>query len=335
MEGTGPASPTFSNAARSRGIITSQTEAKGAFRSEASTAMNTFKTGFLMMIMGGLLLIVGQILGGFQGLIFALIFAVGMNFFAYWFSDKLALRMAGAHEVTPEQAPQLHSIVDEQVARASIPKPKVYIIENDSPNAFATGRSPKKATIAATTGIISLLDRHELGGVIAHELAHVGNRDTLIMTMVATIASAIAMVAWIAKFSLIFGGFGGRDRGGGGGYGMLIGIGGLILLAVVMPLLATLVRLAISRTREYQADATGAKTSGDPYSLANGLEKLDAWSKRIPMEANQAVSHMYIVEPFHGQTMNFLNGEGMMRLFSTHPPIAERVKRLRSMSVGW
>ena len=179
--------------------------------------MNTVKTGFLMMLMGGLLLVVGQLIGGFQGLIFALIFAVALNFFAYWFSDKMALRMAGAHQVSPEEAPELHTIVDEQVMRAKIPKPKVYIIQNDSPNAFATGRSPKKATIAATTGIMNLLNREELGGVIAHELAHVGNRDTLIMTMVATVASAIGMIAWMAKFSLIFGGFGGfggRDRGG-------------------------------------------------------------------------------------------------------------------------
>ena len=296
--------------------------------------MNAIKTGLLMMLMGGLLLVVGALIGGPEGLIFALIFAVAMNFFAFWFSDKMALRMAGAHQATPEEAPELHSIVDEQVRRAGIPKPKVYIINKDSPNAFATGRSPKKATIAATTGIIKILNRDELGGVIAHELAHVGNRDTLIMTMVATVASAIGMIAWMAKFSLIFGGFGGRGRGGGG-YGGAIGIGGLLLLAIVIPLLTTLVRLAISRTREYQADATGAKTSGNPEALASGLEKLDSWSKRIPMEANQAVAHLYIVEPMHGQTMSFLNGKGMMRLFSTHPPIEERVKRLRSMNQGW
>ena len=296
--------------------------------------MNAIKTGLLMMLMGGLLLVVGALIGGPEGLIFALIFAVAMNFFAFWFSDKMALRMAGAHQATPEEAPELHSIVDEQVRRAGIPKPKVYIINKDSPNAFATGRSPKKATIAATTGIIKILNRDELGGVIAHELAHVGNRDTLIMTMVATVASAIGMIAWMAKFSLIFGGFG-RGRGGGGLYGGAIGIGGLLLLAIVIPMLTTLVRLAISRTREYQADATGAKTSGNPEALASGLEKLDSWSKRIPMEANQAVAHLYIVEPMHGQTMSFLNGKGMMRFFSTHPPIEERVKRLRSMNQGW
>ena len=296
--------------------------------------MNTIKTGILMMLMGGLLLLVGALMGGMGGLIVALVFAVFMNFFAYWFSDKMALRMAGAHQVSPEEAPELHSIVDEQVQRAGIPKPKVYLINNDSPNAFATGRSPTKATIAATTGVIGILDRDELGGVIAHELAHVGNRDTLIMAMVATVASAIAMIAWMAKFSLIFGGFGGRGRGGGG-YGGMVGIGGLLLLAIVIPMLTTLVRLAISRTREYQADASGAKISGNPWALANALEKLDASSRQIPMEANQATAHLYIVEPMHKQAMSFLNGQGMMRFFSTHPPTAERVKRLRSMKVGW
>ena len=296
--------------------------------------MNTIKTGFLMMVMGALLLLVGTLLGGYTGLIIALVFAIALNFFSYWFSDKLALRMAGAKEVSPEDAPDLHIIVDEQVRLAEIPKPRVYIIQNDSPNAFATGRSPKNASIAATTGIMRLLNREELGGVIAHELAHVGNRDTLIMTMVATVASAIGMIAWMAQFALIFGGFGGRDRGGGG-YGSMIGIGALLLIAIVVPLLATMVRLAISRTREFQADATGAKTSGNPWALANALEKLEMGSKHAPMEANQAVAHLYIVEPLHGKSMSFLNGEGMMRLFSTHPPIADRVRRLRSMREGW
>ena len=296
--------------------------------------MNTIKTGFLMMVMGALLLLVGTLLGGYTGLIIALFFAIALNFFSYWFSDKLALRMAGAKEVSPEDAPDLHIIVDEQVRLAEIPKPRVYIIQNESPNAFATGRSPKNASIAATTGIMRLLNREELGGVIAHELAHVGNRDTLIMTMVATVASAIGMIAWMAQFALIFGGFGGRDRGGGG-YGSMIGIGALLLIAIVVPLLATMVRLAISRTREFQADATGAKTSGNPWALANALEKLEMGSKHVPMEANQAVAHLYIVEPLHGKSMSFLNGEGMMRLFSTHPPIADRVRRLRSMREGW
>lgn len=296
--------------------------------------MNTIKTGLLMMFMAGLLVLVGGLIGGMTGLIFALVFAFFLNFFSFWFSDRLALAMARAHEVGPDDAPELHAIVDEQVRLAGIPKPRVYIIEQDSPNAFATGRSPKKASIAATTGIMSLLNREELGGVIAHELAHVGNRDTLIMTMVATVASAIAMIAWMAKFSLIFGGFGGRGNQGGG-YGMAIGIGGLLLLAIVIPLLATMVRMAISRTREFQADATGAKTSGQPLALASALEKLDAWSKKIPMNSNEAVAHMYIIEPLHGQSMSFLNGRGMMKIFSTHPPTEDRVRRLRSMREGW
>ena len=293
--------------------------------------MNAIKTGFLMMFMGALLLMVGTLLGGYTGLIIALGFAIVLNFFSYWFSDKLALRMAGAKEVTPEDAPDLHIIVDEQVRLAEIPKPKVCIIQNDSPNAFATGRSPKNASIAVTTGIMRLLSREELGGVIAHELAHVGNRDTLIMTMVATVASAIGMIAWMAQFALIFGGFGGRDRGGGSPVGIVI----LLLIAILVPLVATLVRLAISRTREFQADATGAKTSGNPWALANALEKLEMGSKHVPMEANQAVAHLYIVEPLHGKSMSFLNADGMMRLFSTHPPVADRVKRLRSMREGW
>lgn len=297
--------------------------------------MNAVKTGFLMMLMCGILLVVGVLLGGMTGLIVFLFLSLALNFFSYWFSDKLALKMAGrSRQVDPHEEPELHSIVDEQVAKAGIPKPKIYIIDNDSPNAFATGRNPQNASIAATTGIMRLLNREELGGVIAHELAHVGNRDTLIMTMVATVASAIAMVAWMAKFSLIFGGFGGRGRGGGG-YGGMIGIGGLLLLAIVIPLLTTIVRLAISRTREYQADATGAKTSGTPLALADALEKLEMGSRQLPMEANQATAHLFIVEPMHQQAMGFLNGQGMMRLFSTHPPMSERVRRLREIQNGW
>jgi heat shock protein HtpX len=298
--------------------------------------MNTIKTGFFMMLLGGLLLAVGYLLGGTGGIIIALIFAFIMNFAMYWFSDKIALRMAGAHEATREAEPVLHSIVDEQVAKAGIPKPKVYIINNDSPNAFATGRSPKHASIAATTGIMRILNREEMGGVIAHELAHVGNRDTLIMTVVATVASALGMIAWMAQWSLIFGGFGGRNRdsGGGGGSG-LIGIIGLLVIAILIPLITTIIRLAISRTREYQADQSGARTSGAPEALASALEKLEAGSKRRPMEANTAVAHLFIVEPMHKGAMGFLNANSMMNLFSTHPPISERVRRLRSIKEGW
>lgn len=285
-----------------------------------------------MMFMGILLLTVGALVGGIDGLIVALIFAIGFNFFSFWFSDRLALAMTKAREITPDEQPALHAIVDEQVAIVGMAKPRVYIIENNSPNAFATGRSPQKASIAVTTGIIKLLTTQELGAVIAHELAHVGNRDTLIMTMVATVASAIGMIAWMAKFSLIFGGFGGGRRGGGTS---TFGIAGLIILAIVIPLLATIVRMAISRTREFQADATGAKTCGDPHALANALEKLDLGSKQDPMDSNQAVSHMFIVEPLQGQALGFMNRGSIMKLFSTHPPTSERVNRLRNMESGW
>ena len=286
--------------------------------------MNTVKTGILMIILTGLLLVAGYFSFGIPGIIAFLIISLVLNFFTYWSSDKLALRMAHAKEVSPEDDTDLHRVVDEYALQAQVPKPRVYVIESDSPNAFATGRNPQHAAIAVTTGIRRLLSRDELGGVIAHELAHVGNRDTLIMTMVATLATAIALIAMIARFSMFFGGFGGRGRGGGGG---MAGIVGLLVVAIVLPLAATLVRLAISRAREYQADATGARNSGNPESLARALEKLEAGSKAQPLQVNEAVSHLFIVNP--------LSGGGMSRLFSTHPPIAERVRRLRSMSLGW
>jgi heat shock protein HtpX len=302
--------------------------------------MNTVKTFVLMMVMSALLLIAGYAIGGPTGIIIALVISLGINFFSYWSSDKLALRMAGAHEVSPEQERELHRIVDEQAEKAGIPKPRVYLIGSDSPNAFATGRSPKHAAIAVTTGIMGLLNREELGAVIAHELAHVGNRDTLIMTMVATIAMAIGMIAMFAQFAMIFGGFGGRDRGeGAGGYGAIAGIVGLLIVAIVLPFISTLVRLAISRAREYQADSTGALTSGNPYALASALEKLEMGTQRRPMKVNEGAAHLYIVNPLRsdgpGHTRNSLNGGGFSRLFSTHPPIRERVRRLKSMRLGW
>ena len=278
--------------------------------------MNNVKTFFLLMVMSGLLLVVGAAFGGEVGIILALIFAVVMNFGAYWFSDRIALKMAHAHPITEYDDPELFSIVAEQASNAGLPMPKVYEIASDSPNAFATGRSPKKATVAVTTGIRQLLNREELGGVLAHEMAHVGNRDTLIMAVVATIAGAISMLAMIAQFSMFFGGMGGgRDRGGS--------IIGLLVVAIVMPLAAGLVRAAISRTREYQADATGAQRSGNPYALASALEKLEMGSQARPMKVAEGASHLFIVNP--------LSGKSMASLFSTHPPIAERVKRLREM----
>lgn len=278
--------------------------------------MNTLKTFFLLMVLTALLLFIGAIVGGAAGLIIALIFALGLNFFAYWFSDKIALGMARAHPVTEAEDPGLYRLVAEQASLAGLPMPKVYVMETDSPNAFATGRDPKNATVAVTTGIRRLLTREELGAVMAHEMAHVGNRDTLIMTVVATLAGAISMLAMIAQFSAIFGGMGGdRDRGQN--------IIGLLIIAIVMPMAATLVRLAISRAREFQADATGAHTSGNPHALASALEKLQMGAQRRPMQVAEGASHLFIVNP--------LSGKSVANLFSTHPPIEERVRRLRSM----
>ncbi len=278
--------------------------------------MNNFKTFFLMMVLSGLLLVAGFALGGIPIMIVFLVLALFMNFGAYWFSDRIALKMAHAHPVTEQDDPELYSIVAEQAYNAGLPMPRVYEIESDSPNAFATGRSPQKATVAVTTGIRQLLNREELGGVLAHEMAHVGNRDTLIMAVVATIAGAISMLAMIAQFSMIFGGMGG---GGDRGRGII----GLLVVAIVMPLAAGLVRAAISRTREYQADATGAHRSGNPYALASALEKLEMGSQAHPMKVAEGASHLFIVNP--------LSGRSMASLFSTHPPIADRVRRLREM----
>ena len=278
--------------------------------------MNTVKTFFLMMVLSGLLVAIGAMLGGVEGLILAVVIALAMNFFAYWSSDKIALKMAHAHPVTEQENPELYSIVAEQATLAKLPMPKVYEIESESPNAFATGRNPQHATVAVTTGIRRILNREELGGVLAHEMAHVGNRDTLIMAVVATIAGAISMLALLAQFSAIFGGFGGgRDRGGN----MI----GLLVIAIVMPLAAGLVRAAISRTREFQADASGARTSGNAYALASALEKLEMGSQARPMKVAEGASHLFIVNP--------LRGRSMASLFSTHPPIEERVRRLRDV----
>jgi heat shock protein HtpX len=224
--------------------------------------------------------------------------------------------MAHAHPVTEGEDPELFGIVAEQASLAGLPMPKVHEIASESPNAFATGRSPKKATVAVTTGIRRILTREELGAVLAHEMAHVGNRDTLIMAMVATIAGAISMLAFMAQISAIFGGMRG-DRGGGGN------IIGLLVIAIIMPLAASIIRLAISRAREYQADATGARNSGNPYALASALEKLEMGSRARPLKVAEGASHLFIVNP--------LSGASMAKLFSTHPPVAERVRRLREM----
>lgn len=284
--------------------------------------MNTIKTFFLLMILTGLLLAIGGAVGGQVGIIIALVLALLLNFGAYWFSDKIALSMAHAKPVTADDDPELYQLVAEQARLANMPMPKVYEIDTDSPNAFATGRSPKNAAVAVTTGIRRILTREELAGVMAHEMAHVGNRDTLIMAVVATIAGAITMLAFMAQIAAIFGSFGGHsddeDNGGGNYISLLI-------LAIIMPIAATVIRMAISRAREFQADTTGAHNCGDPDALARALEKLEMGAEARPMQVNEAASHLFIVNP--------LSGRSMAKLFSTHPPIEERVRRLRAMTV--
>ena len=271
----------------------------------------------LMGVMTGLLAALGYLfLGGLAGLILFVGLAAVFNIGAYWFSDKLALRMAGAREVTPEEAPRLHRIVDEVTSMTSLPKPKVYIVDNPSPNAFATGRNPKHAVVAATSGIMNLLDDRELKGVIAHELGHVGNRDILIGSIAAILAGAIT---WITT-SMMWGMFLGGRRNNENAL--------LSLLAIIlMPIAASIVQMTISRTREYEADRTGAKTTHDPEALADALAKLDQGTALRPMQVNPAQAHMYIVNPLAG-----LKGQSFSGLFSTHPPIQERIARLRQMA---
>ncbi|CAI7998138.1 Protease HtpX homolog [Geodia barretti] len=258
--------------------------------------MNTLKTFFLLMILTGLLLLIGGAIGGEMGIIIALVFALALNFGAYWFSDKIALSMAHARPITADDDPQLYQLVAEQARLANMPMPKVYEIDEPSPNAFATGRNPQNATVAVTSGIRRILTREELAGVMAHEMAHVGNRDTLIMTVVATIAGAITMLAFMAQIAAIFGSFGGHgddDEGGGN-------IITLLILAIIMPIAATIIRMAISRAREFQADQTGAHNCGNPEALARALEKLEMGSEIRPMKVNEAASHLFIVNPSAG-----------------------------------
>ena len=275
--------------------------------------MNMLKTTVLLAALMGLFLVIGFLLGGIPGLIIALVLGAGMNFFAYWSSDKLALRMAKAREVTMQEQPKLHSIVEEVAAQAGMPKPKVYVIESDTPNAFATGRNPKNAAVAVTTGIMRLLSERELRAVMGHEMGHVKNRDSLISSIGATIAGAISMVALISLFF----------RGSRSPYAGLV----FLLAWVVAPLAAGVIRAAISRTREFQADITGAEVTHDPEALASALEKLHEGVRARPMEATpmaESTAHLYIVHPF--------KAGGIANLFSTHPPMEERVRRLRDMA---
>ncbi len=276
---------------------------------------NYLKTALLLGVMTGLILLVGQALGGNQGMVIALVFAAVMNFVSYWFSDTIVLKTYRGHEVSPAEAPRFHEIVDRLIARAGLPKPKLYLLPGDAANAFATGRNPDHAAVAATEGILNLLTDEELEGVIAHELGHVKNRDILISSVAATIAGAITMLATMAKWGALFGGFGSSDDRGRGG-----NIVTLLLTAILAPIAATVVQMAVSRSREFAADATGARFAGQPYGLAKALEKLDAYSKRIPTPATPATAHMFIVAPF--------TGAAFRNLFSTHPPIEERIRRL-------
>jgi heat shock protein HtpX len=302
-----------------------------------SNLTNSLKTWTLLAALGGLLIAVGGLLGGRGGLVIALVFAVAMNVFVYWKSDSLALRANGARELSPSELPELRAIVADLAARSGLPMPRLYLVDRPEPNAFATGRDPAHAAVAVTSGILEVMNERQLRGVLAHELSHVKNRDTLVGTIAATIGGAISFLAQMAQFQMIFGG--GRDNQNGGGNGL-----GALVAIILAPIAALIIQLAVSRGREYGADQSGAAITGDPEGLAQALEQLDAASKRqtgllgrigqrLPGRggqapapapaANPAFAHLYIVNP--------LSGRDVGRLFSTHPPIEERVARLRSM----
>ena len=283
--------------------------------------MNTLKTVVLLTFMTVLLVFVGAAIGGRNGMIIAFMMALVMNFVSYWFSDKIVLAMYKAQPVTEAQAPDLHAMIRRLTQKAGLPMPKVSIIPDESMNAFATGRNPEHGVVAVTEGIMRALDREELEGVIAHELAHIKHRDILTGTIVATIAGAISMLAQMAQWAMLFGG-GRRDDSDEGGSPVVA-----LVMMIVAPIAAMLVQMAISRTREYEADKGGATIAGNPYGLANALLKLERGAQVVPMhDAKPATAHMFIVNP--------LTGGGLMKLFSTHPPIAERVKRLKEMTRG-
>ncbi|MGC2301472.1 MAG: zinc metalloprotease HtpX [Acidobacteriaceae bacterium] len=274
--------------------------------------MNTLKTAFLLTALTLLLVLIGSHWGE-NGAILAFVIAAAMNFFSYFYSDKLALAMYRAQPVAREQLPRAYAVVERMTQRLGLPMPKIYVIPADAPNAFATGRNPNHASVAVTQGILQLLNDDELEGVLAHELGHVRNRDILTSSIAATLAGAITLIARMGWWAEMFGGGGGRDRRGGG-------ISTLLML-ILAPIAAMLIQLAVSRSREYEADATGAHITGNPYALASALEKLDAYSKRIPMPGSPSTAHLFIVQPLlsHGDFAN---------LFSTHPPIAKRIERL-------
>ena len=278
--------------------------------------MNTFKSTLLLVVLTLFLIFVGDWVGGRNGMVLAFVLSVVFNFATYFYSDKLALRMYNAQPVTREQLPRAYAAVERLTAKQGLPMPKIYVLPTDSPNAFATGRNPQHASVAVTRGILDLLDDEELEGVLAHELGHVRNRDILTSSIAATLAGAITMVARMGFWASMFGGGGGgrdRDRGGGG-------LGALFMI-ILAPIAASLIQLAISRSREYEADATGAAVTGNPYALARALQKLDSYSKRIPMQASPSTAHLFIVAPL-------LGSGGFGNLCSTHPPMKERIQRL-------
>jgi heat shock protein HtpX len=284
---------------------------------EGETGMsNQLKTGLLLGLLTGLILIFGQVLGGNGGLIIAFVLAIGMNVGSYWFSDRIVLRMYKANEVSPSDAPKLHEIVDELSQQAGIPKPRVFIIPEKSPNAFATGRNPDHGVVAVTQGILEILSKEELKGVLGHELGHIRNRDILIQTVAATLAGVIMFISTMVRWAAIFGMGGDEEEGGNPVVA--------IVLSIIAPLAALFIQMAISRSREYLADQAGAQFAGNPDYLAGALEKMDAYSRKIPMRAgDQSTAHMFIVNPFRGKNL--------ANLFSTHPPIEERINRLRAM----
>ncbi len=282
--------------------------------------MAALKTTLLLGSLTGLLMLIGGIFGGQNGLVLAFIIAVVMNFGSYWFSDKIVLKAYGAKPIEGSEAPELYSIVTELAHSAHIPVPRLYLIDTDTPNAFATGRNPNHAAVAVTRGILRICNREELKGVLGHELSHVLNRDILTSSIAATLAGTIMMLATWARWAALFGGLGGReddDRGGALG---------LIFMAFLAPLAASMIQLAVSRTREYQADASGARLTHDPLLLASALRKLEAANERMPMNAGPATAHLFIVNP--------LSLRGIQKLFSTHPPIEERIRRLERMASG-
>ncbi len=279
---------------------------------------NRIKTAFLLAGMTALLILIGRLVGGRTGMLVAFLLAAAINFFSYWYSDKIVLRMYGARRVDRHQAPELWSMVAELSQRAGLPMPKLYIIPEQAPNAFATGRNPDHAAVAVTEGLLRLMERREIMGVLAHELAHVKNHDILIGSIAATMAGAIMILANLARWSAIFGGMRDDEEGGG--------ILGLIAMSIIAPIAAMIIQMAVSRSREYLADATGASFMGEGESLARALEKLGAYSGRLPLKTNPATSHLFIVAP--------LSGRSLASLFSTHPPLEERIARLRGRRSG-